>query len=246
MKSRAIIPILFFASAIVNNGCKNKTLQLYPIISTSFKFSIEEETFWQQIIDKSQQIENGSCMLSELTAAEQAGIDSMNNGYGPFTQGSDCSWYCGGQMYKVTSTAIARNNQDSNYLDQKAHDFNLFSTWISQNTSSTSWDKISFHFRPKSPRVTEIIIYNGVLKNDRLFKEYSRAKVIDLYIDKVYYATLHLADSSAQQTFSIAPIQSKDSITDLELTFEIVEIFEGNTSNAAAISEINFNGIDVH
>jgi hypothetical protein len=106
--------------------------------------------------------------------------------------------------------------------------------------------KIDFHFKPLSARVTEVIIYNGYIKNYDLFKSNSRVKKFKLYINNVLYAILDVRDTTASQTFKIDPIQSRDKDKDLILTLEIWEIYKGTKSNDVAVSEVNFNGIDVH
>ena len=51
---------------------------------------------------------------------------------------------------------------------------------------------------------------------------------------------------SSTQTFEINPIQSVDSTKDLIITLEILEVYPGSKYKDVAISEINFNGLDVH
>lgn len=94
--------------------------------------------------------------------------------------------------------------------------------------------------------MNEILIYNGYIKNHDLFKANSRVKKFKLYINDVYYATLALADTTAQQSFKIEPVQSKEKQKDLILTFEIEEIYKGDKYLDLAVSEINFSGLDVH
>jgi len=201
---------------------------------------------WQIILDKYDKIKSGDLAYGKLAPNEQALIDSLEGGYGPLTEGPGCSWYCGGQMYKVTSNSYLKEQGNTNYKPDNIHDFNLFTAWVPDTTNGVIGKKINFHFKPLSPRVTEILIYNGYIKNTELFKANARVKKFRLYINDVYYATLELADTAARQAFKITPTQSKDKKQDLILTLEIAEVYKGEKYTDVAVSEINFNGIDVH
>jgi hypothetical protein len=67
-----------------------------------------------------------------------------------------------------------------------------------------------------------------------------------LYINNKPYAILELADTTAQQSFSIPPTRSTIKGKDLILTFEIMEVYKGDKYTDVAVSEINFSGLDVH
>ena len=60
------------------------------------------------------------------------------------------------------------------------------------------------------------------------------------------YAILELSDTTASQTFKTVPLQSKNRKKDLILTFEIIDIYKGTKNSVVAVSEINFDGLDVH
>ena len=59
-------------------------------------------------------------------------------------------------------------------------------------------------------------------------------------------AILELKDVNSTQSFKINPIQSTDSTKDLILTLEIIEVYKGTKYDDVAVSEINFDGLDVH
>jgi intein/homing endonuclease len=83
-----------------------------------------------------------------------------------------------------------------------------------------------------------------VIGNDRGTND--TRKKLKLYINNKPYANLELQDVTASQSFKIDPIQSTDSTKDLVLTFEVIEIYKGTKYGDLAISEINFDGLDVH
>ena len=55
-----------------------------------------------------------------------------------------------------------------------------------------------------------------------------------------------MEDTTASQRFEIDPISSTIENKDLVLTLEIMESYEGEKYTDLVISEINFDGIDVH
>ncbi|WP_449384816.1 hypothetical protein [Chitinophaga rupis] len=57
---------------------------------------------------------------------------------------------------------------------------------------------------------------------------------------------MELSDTTAQQSFKIEPVRSTIKNKDLVLTFEIQEVYKGNKYMEVAVSEINFDGLDVH
>ncbi len=239
--------IMTFLTTLISVFSFGQTLKVIkPKIGTPNNYSKQEQILWQTIIDKYEKVNSGDLNYEKLSSNEKILIDSLEMGYGPMTEGPGCSWYCGGQMYKVSSNSYLKEQGNINYKPNNIHDFDLFTAWIPDTTGGVIGKKINFHFKPLSPRVNEILIYNGYIKNSDLFKANSRVKKFKLYINNVYYATLELADTTAQQSFKIPPTQSKDKKKDLILTFEIIEIYKGEKYIDVAVSEINFSGIDVH
>src|SRR5690606_8391226 len=96
------------------------------------------------------------------------------------------------------------------------------------------------------PRVNEILLWNGYIKNVDLWKANSRVAKFKLYVNGEPKAILNLVDSTNAQSFKINPVQSTDSTKDMILTLEIIEIHKGTKYSDVAISEVNFNGLDVH
>lgn len=232
------------ATTFLSFGQTTRTIK--PILGTPNSYSKQQQLIWQTVLEMYDKIKSGDADYKKLSPNDKALIDSLDEGYGPITKEPGCSWYCGGQMYKVTSGSYLKGQGNTNYKPDNIHDFNLFTSWVPDTTNGVTGKKISFHFKPLSPRVTEILIYNGYIKNMELFKANARVKKFRLYINNVYYATLELSDTTAQQTFKIAPTQSKGKKKDLILTLEIAEVYKGEKYADVAVSEINFNGIDVH
>ena len=241
---RRLVTIILMTLGFIVLGQNLKILK--PEIGISHNFSKKQQVVWQDILDKYSRIETVGFDYKKLSKGDKALIDSLEMGYGPMTQAPGCSWYCGGQMKKVTSESYLKNHGNFNYKPENIHDIDLFTVWIPDTTGGAIGKKINFHFEPLSPRVSKIIVYNGYIKNYELFKSNSRVKTFRLLVNNMPYALLELCDTTSSQTFTIAPQQSKKKNIDLILTFEIIDIYKGTKYTDVAVSEINFDGLDVH
>lgn len=217
-----------------------------PTIGGNNNYSKKEQQQWQQALDNSAKMDAGELSYEKLAPKDKAFIDSMEMGYGPMTEGPGCSWYCGGQLYKITADESLKDQGNISYKTDNIHDFDLFTAWVPDTTNGVIGKKVNFHFKPLSPRVNKINIYNGYIKNYDLFKANARVKTFMLYINNVPYAILQLSDTTACQSFKIEPVRSNVKNKDLILTFEIREIYAGDKYTEVAVSEINFDGLDVH
>ena len=242
MRTLIIITILTFGQLALGQTIKT----LKPELGGSNDYTKKEETVWQKTLDQYAKTNSGDLNYGLLSEPDRKMIDSLEMMYGPITQGVGCSWYCGGGPYKVTSSSYLNEQGKSTYLPGNLHDFDLFTAWVPDTKDGVIGKKVNFHFKPFSPRVNQVVIYNGYIKNKELWQANSRAKKLKLYINNKPYANLELQDVTASQFFKIDPIQSTDSTEDLVLTFEIMETYKGTKYNDLAISEINFDGLDVH
>ncbi len=241
MRNTLIFLLLFSISSI--NWQSLETLK--PNLGIENNYSKSEFEYWKNAINLLSQINNSENEVeySEMNMYNQKAVDSLEMGYGPMTQGVGCSWYCGDGPYKISSSSILKDSP--NYSEQNIHDFDLLTAWVPKSKNGIG-ESISFHFKPKSPRINAIVIYNGYLKTKQLYKDNARAKKIKLIIDNKTIAVLELEDTTASQRFEIDPILSTIEGKDLVMTLEIMESYEGEKYTDLVISEINFDGIDVH
>ena len=219
---------------------------IYPTINASNFYSIEEQIIWQKAIDQYYKINSGKIDYKAISAQDRKMVDSLEMGYGPMTNGPGCSWYCGGGPDTVTASSYLKNDEKISYSPVNVHDFHLFTAWVPDTTKGSIGEEVQFHFAPFSPRVNEIIIYNGYIKNTYLWKANARVAKFKLSINGRAIAILALKDVNNTQSFKIKPVQSRDSTKDLILTLEILEIYKGDIYKDVVVSEINFNGLDVH
>lgn len=242
MRTIIILTILTFGQLAVGQTIK----AIKPELGGSNDYTKAEEIVWQKTLDQYAKTNSGDLNYGQLSEPDKKMIDSLEMMYGPMTQGVGCSWYCGGGPYKITSSSYLKEQGKSTYLPDNLHDFDLFTAWVPDTKGGVIGKKVNFHFKPFSPRVNEVTIYNGYIKNKELWQANSRAKKLKLYINNKPYANFELQDITASQSFKIDAIQSTDSTKDLVLTFEVIEIYKGTKYDDLAISEINFDGLDVH
>lgn len=239
MKPKAFITPLLLLLFIPVYSQTLKTIEPESIIAGFYDYYTEEEdTLWAKAVKHFFDPNPKSSVIDEEIKKY---LDSIESGYGPLTEGPGCSWYCGGGPYKITATDSLKK-----YGPDNIHDFNLLTAWVPETDKGVIGSKINFFFEPKGPRVTNIIIYNGYHKNHKLWKKNARAKKLKLYINNKPVAILKLSDVMGGQSFKIKPVKSDIAGKDLVITLEVMEVYKGTTYDDLAISEINFDGLDVH
>lgn len=243
-KTAYILTIFVLTLGLSVSGQNLPTIKATVHASNDFKKS--DQIIWQKALDQYAKINSGDIDYEKISEQDKKMIDSLEMGYGPLTQGVGCSWYCGGGPYKITSSSYLKDEGKITYLPDNIHDFDLFTAWVPDNSNGSIGKKINFHFKPFAPRVNEIIIWNGYIKNTDLWKANARVAKFKMIVNGKPTAILELKDLNNTQSFKINPIQSTDSTKDLILTIEIIEVYKGTKYDDVAVSEINFNGLDVH
>ncbi len=155
-----------------------------------------------------------------------------------------CSWYCGGGPSDVYSSSDLQATQKNNYVATNIHDGNLGTAWVEGKPGLGIGESFSFVFEKKSPPVTTVMLYNGYLKSDQIWKDNGRVKQLKLYVDNKPFALLNLKDVKSQQIFHIDTLQGID--TSLVLRFEITQVYKGDKYEDVAISDLEFDGTGVH
>ena len=170
--------------------------------------------------------------------------------------GGGCSWYCGGGPDSISASSYLKStNTAINYLPENIHDLSFKTAWVEGVKGYGIGEYIVYHFRQTAPRITKIIIANGYVKSEKAYRENSRVKKLKLYIDNEPFAILNLEDDRYEQVFEFEPIgrpmgdidwDGLEKLPKWTLKFEILEIYQGEKYDDVAISEIYFDGIDVH
>jgi hypothetical protein len=189
--------------------------------------------------------ENRLDSLEECDAYEGSYYDVLGPG---------CSWYCGGGLDTATASSHLAPAKTHDYAPQNAHDLNYATAWVEGVAGNGIGEYLVYHFPPQSPRITDMIIVNGLAKTENAWRNNNRVKKIKLYINDIPTAVLSLADTRDEQIFHFEPIGygQRDDYDELmtrpwwTLKFEILEIYPGEKYDDTAITEIYFDGIDVH
>ena len=159
--------------------------------------------------------------------------------------GEKDDWYNLGGPYKVQATSELKSQSGVTYFAKKAHDFSFKTVWAEGKNGYGIGEALIYYFKPLSPRITKIIIYNGYLKNPELWRANSRVKKLLMYKNNRPFAILELMDSMAKQTFTVDPLRSNVRDQDLVLSFKILEVYHGEKYDDTVITELYFDGIDV-
>ena len=156
----------------------------------------------------------------------------------------NCSWYCGGQIDSVTASSALADR----YAAEKAHDFSIVTAWVEGVEGNGVGEYIKYAFPGTCPRITTVLIHNGYVKNWDVWRDNGRVKKLQMYYNDEPYAILNLQDTMGLQSFDVGVLgyEDKDSAPAWSIKFEILEVYPGKKYEDTAITEIYFDGIDVH
>lgn len=156
----------------------------------------------------------------------------------------NCSWYCGGQIDLVTASSALADR----YAAEKAHDFSIVTAWVEGVEGNGEGEYLRYSFPGTCPRITTVLIHNGYVKNWEVWYDNARVKRLLMYYNDEPYAILNLQDTMGLQSFDVGVLgyEDKDSAPAWSIKFEILEVYPGKKYEDTAITEIYFDGIDVH
>lgn len=197
-----------------------------------------DEQFTQEDADLP---ENMMQRLSEIQE-NNAILDDLYSG--------KCSWYCGGEVQRVTASSHLKAQGRFNYLPKNAHDFNHESVWAEGVQGQGIGEWLEYEFAGVCPRVTAVKILPGHVKTKAAWEANSRPKYIKVYYLGKPICILDLQDVRGMQYFDLekfGPFGYHDSDKPVwRLRFEIVDVYPGTKYQDTVISELMFDGIDVH
>lgn len=172
-----------------------------------------------------------------------------------------CSWYCGGEVQRVTASSHLKAQGRFNYVAKNAHDFSHESVWAEGVQGHGVGEWLEYEFAGGCPRITHVCILNGHVKSQKAWQENSRVKRLKMYYMGKPYAILDLQDMRGLQRFDVTtPLASAGEDEEpfvalgyhdpdkptWRLRFEIMEVYPGTKYEDTVISELYFDGIDVH
>jgi hypothetical protein len=254
MKGSLIFIVILFFWDVQDTVKEIQPTEIKPLnLSTEgeLKF-LKDSELHAQVIRK---IQKG--MKPEQLSAEERRVwdetDETKSTYWDII-GDGCSWYCGGGPEKVAASSILEPQGSNSYDAENAHDFSFKSAWVEGVPGQGAGEYLLYTFSGDSPRITDVIVVNGYVKSDRAYLDNGRVKKLKMYINNEPYAILKLVDQRSEQRFKFAPIGNSNRIDqkqlklspDWTLKFEILEVYKGLKHDDVAITEIYFDGLDVH
>ena len=158
---------------------------------------------------------------------------------------ANCSWYCGGQIDSVTASSALGEK----YAADNAHDFSIVTAWVEGVEGNGEGEYIKYAFPGTCPRITTVLIHNGYVKNWDVWRDNGRVKKLLMYYNDKPYVILHLQDTANLQRFDVGILgheERSDASPAWSIKFEILEVYPGEKYEDTVITEIYFDGIDVH
>lgn len=168
--------------------------------------------------------------------------------------GGGCSWYCGLKKTELTASSNLSPSSKYDYEPSNCFDFNYQTAWVEGVDGQGIGEYLTYEFSPHQPRITKIIVANGYIKSKAAYQTNSRPKKLKVYLNDQPHAILNLKDVYAEQTFEVDPIgngnradyRALQDLPNWTLRFEIVDVYPGSKYEDTAITEIYFDGLDVH
>ncbi|WP_139957811.1 NADase-type glycan-binding domain-containing protein [Flavicella sediminum] len=222
-----------------------------------FDFGIQVQNDWKERNQLFNDLESEKRSWENLTKKESELLEKYNETYNSMwdIEGGGCSWYCGAGDYTVRSSSYLKNQNKNSYEINNIKDFSYQTAWVEGVKGYGIGEFIEFIFVPKHPRVTVIKIANGYIKSKEIWKNNSRVKKLKMYFNDVLYGIINLKDVYSLQSIELEkPIgysERKDykklqTLSKWKIKFEILEIYKGDKYDDTAITEIFFDGIDIH
>ncbi|MFZ1808774.1 MAG: hypothetical protein WAU36_16205, partial [Cyclobacteriaceae bacterium] len=227
-----------------------------PTVGKVLDFGPEVQKEWA-IRDKAMEaMESGSKSWEDLTTEEKAIFEKHEEVYENMWDilGGGCSWYCGAGLGTVTASSSLKSQGNNSYGPSNAHDLSYETAWVEGVPGVGIGEYLEYTFPPENPRINTIMIINGYVKSKSAWESNARVKRLKMYVNDKPFAYLNLKDVRAEQSFSVSPIghgdrenwEALEKKEEWKIKFEIVEVYNGTKYDDVVISEIYFDGLDVH
>jgi hypothetical protein len=138
---------------------------------------------------------------------------------------------------------------DEKYAAENAHDFSIVTAWVEGVAGNGEGEYLKYAFPGICPRITAVLIHNGYVKNKDVWRDNGRVKKLLMYYNDKPYAVLNLKNTMDLQRFEVGILGNEDRCEASpvwSIKFEILEVYPGDKYDDTVITEIYFDGIDVH
>ena len=230
---------------------------IIPEEGESFNFGIEAQNNWKKREQLLDDIANKKKNWDNLTAEDNELFKKYGETYLSMwdAEGGGCSWYCGAGDYTITTSSELPSNGKISYTSKNLSDLSYKTAWVEGKRGYGIGEIINFSFAPAHPRITTLIFANGYVKSKKAWKDNSRVSKLKMYVDNKPFAIIELKDIYAKQLVKLdKPLgnsdrKNLDKLKEKEnwnIKFEILSVYKGDKYDDTAISEIYFDGLDVH
>jgi ankyrin repeat protein len=152
----------------------------------------------------------------------------------------------GGYVLTIRASSSLKNCKSIKYNSKQAHDYKAFTAWIEGNPDYGIGEYLEYKFdftnvKKTDYAINKIIVYNGYLKSEALWKANSRVKKLKIYLNNKIHTAITLKDSQEMQIIDIPDILFEAKKVYI-IRCQILDVFEGSKYKDTAISELQFAG----
>lgn len=165
--------------------------------------------------------------------------------------GQGCSFYCGCEIGTQRASSTLKPQGKQNYKASNAHDLSYYTAWVEGVPGDGVGEWIEYTLPAENPRITQICIANGIVRTKKAWTENSRVEALEVSVNGKKHCMLYLKDVYAEQWFDVPTIgyDDRDHLegkAPLVIRFKICSVYPGTKYKDTGISEIYFDGLDVH
>ncbi|QWX84651.1 hypothetical protein H0I23_03115 [Cellulophaga sp. HaHaR_3_176] len=230
---------------------------IHPTLGKKYDFGIEIQNDWKIRNQLYADIDSGKRKMNDFTAKEMKLFEKYGETFSSMweIEGGGCSWYCGAGGYTIKTSSVLSANKVTNYAAENLKDLDYQTAWVEGKSGYGIGETIAFNFPANHPRITSVLIANGYIKSKKHWKENSRVKTLKMYVNNEPYTIIEFEDVYAEHVITLkkplgnADRANLDQLTEKDnwtINFEILSVYKGDLYDDTVITEIYFDGLDVH
>jgi hypothetical protein len=258
VKSRLFSGIVIFIFLLqYAPTCFSQATELHPVSVVPLHHSLEGEEEYRRNQKLSREVKlklDEGASMCELTSEEESALKISSEGDYYQILKAPCSWNCGSGPYKISASSHLTSIDSIVFLPGYAHDLNFKHAWAEGEDGYGIGEFLIYTFSSTTKKMDRIYVANGFVRTEIEWKEYSSVKKLKMYVNDEPYAILNLENIRGVQQFHIDPlgnaairdIGSLNHLPDLNIKFEIMEVYKGLKYDDVVITEIYFHDHDFH